>query len=151
MKLKPWLKNIISMVIVAVGGFILFNLAFILMARLTNVADLLFQRPQNLAPSLIARSIFLILLLAASWFVFRSKWSDTLKAAYMTLPLIVTLVMIGMTLHPQPDLVVLGAGALVITGVLFWLIRKKLPWIYYFALGYVAALALYVQLARIDI
>ncbi len=151
MNLKPWLKNIMSMVVVAVGGFILFNLAFILMASLANIADLLLKRPQNMAPSLAARAVFLVLLLAASWFVFRSKWSDTLKAAFMTLPLMVALVMLGMTLHGQPDVTVLGAGALIIGAVLLWLIRKKLPWIYYFALGYVTALALYVMLARIDI
>lgn len=37
MKLKRYQKNILSVLIIAAGGFILFNLAFLMTAFVTNV------------------------------------------------------------------------------------------------------------------
>jgi hypothetical protein len=96
-------------------------------------------------------SYFVILLYGISWFVFRSKLNDLVKATYLTMPLMVTLVMIGIFAFQLTELVVYLLGAIVVAAVLYYIYKKKLSWLYYFATGYVVLVALYVMLAGIEI
>jgi len=101
---NPIVKNILSVVAVAVFGFILLNLAFIfdflvqslvigLIKLFIPVVDLM-TNFQWLPPAM--HGLFVVIIGIISWLVFRSKLGTLYKAIYMTVPLAVVLVTIGM-------------------------------------------------------
>lgn len=141
MKLNTWQKNVLSAVVIAAGGFILFNAAFLLAALVINGLGMLMGNVDR-PPSFIQIVAYAGILLIISWLVFRSKLSHLIKATYMTMPLMVVLVMTGITLYTQPQWVPICVGAVIVAAVLLFIYIKKLPWLYYFATVYVAALAL---------
>ncbi len=151
MKLKQWQKNLLSILVIIVGGFILFNLAFILTALVVRATMLVMKVPENMPPPYIGRYITLILILIMSYMVFRSHLNDTIKATFLTMPLMVILVMIGISLYGQAQWVIYGVGALVIIAVILYLYKKKVSWLYYFATFYVAALGIYIMISGMDI
>ena len=151
MKLKPWQKSLLSMIIIIIGGFILFNFAFILTALVVRATMFIIRAPENMPPPHIGRYITVILILIMSYIVFRSRLNDTIKATYLTMPLMVALVMIGLSLYGKPQWVIYGTGALVIFAVTFYLYKKKLSWLYYFSTFYVAILGLYIMISGMEI
>ena len=151
MTLKLWQKNILSALVIIAGGFILFNLAFILAALVINATISVLGMPQNEAPHIIGRVVYLLLIFLISWFVFRSRLNDTIKATFLTMPLMVILALIGIGLYQQSKWIITGIGALIICMVILYLHKKKLSWLYYFSAFYVSALALYILLSGMDI
>lgn len=151
MKTKSWLKNLLSMITIIIGGFILFNFAFLLTALVVRTTMFVIRTPENMPPPYIGRYITVILILIMSYIVFRSRLNDTIKATYLTMPLMVALVMIGLSLYGKPQGVIYGAGALVIFAVTYYIYKKKLSWLYYFATFYVAILGLYIMISGMDI
>lgn len=148
---RPWLKNLIAAGIIMAGGFFLFNFTFISAAFIINASIKLFNLPGNSAPPFLARMVYVVFILVLSWFVLRSRLNDTLKATFLTMPLMVVLVSIGIFTYQLSIGVVIGLGAAVVAAVLFYIHHKKLSWKYYFAVLYVAALALMIMLLGIDI
>jgi hypothetical protein len=148
--LKPWMKSILSVVVIVAGGFILFNVAFLLAAFVFNGIGVITGTMEQ-GPGIIGTGAYLLLLLLISWLVFRSKLGHLAKATYLTMPLMAVLILTGVRLYQQPQWVVFGTGAVIVGAVTFYIYRKKLPWIYYFATFYVAALAVYIVLAGIEI
>ena len=155
MQLKAWQKNIVSAIIIAVGGFILFNIAFILAAATSQVCSLfvrLFAGNNDFAINpIFSRYVFALIVLCISWFVFKSKLKTLVKATYLTMTLMVLLVLEGIRFYEQPKWVPISIGAFVLVSVIFYLCKKKLPWQYYFATIYTGVLALFVMIAKIDI
>jgi len=151
MKLKPYQKNILSALVIIIGGFILFNIAFLLAALVINATMRVLGMAQHEAPSMVGRVLFLILIILSSWFVFRSKLKDLIKATFLTMPLMVVLVMAGISLYQQAKWMVAGTGAVIIFAVLYYLYKKKLSWLYYFSTLYVAVVALCVMLFNVEI
>ncbi len=151
MKLKLWQKNVLSMLFITVGGFILFNIAFLLAALVINVTMSILGIPQNEAPHIVGRVLYLLLTFLISWLVFHSWLNTTIKATFLTMPLMVIFVMIGINLYQQSKWMIAGIGFLIICAVLYYLNKKKLSWLYYFSTFYVAALALYILLSGMEI
>ena len=151
MKLKPYQKNILFALFIIVGGFILFNLAFLLAAFVIKVTTSLLGMAQNEAPSTVGRVLYLLIIFLISWFVFRSRLNDIIKATFLTMPLMVILVMVGLSLYQQSKWIIAGIGAVIICTVLSYLYKKKLSWLYYFSTIYVVALALCVMLFNVQI
>ena len=151
MTLKLWQKNILSALVIIAGGFILFNLAFILAALVINATISVLGMPQNEAPHIIGRVVYLLLIFLISWFVLRSRLNGTIKATFLTMPLMVILVLTGISLYQQSKWIITGIGALIICMVILYLHKKKLSWLYYFSAFYVSALALYILLSGMDI
>ena len=151
MTLKLWQKNTLSELVIIVGGFILFNLAFLLAALVINATMSVLRIPQNEAPPIVGWVVYLLLIFLISWFIFRSRLNDTIKAIFLTMPLMVILVMIGVSLHQQSKWIITGIGALIICVVILYLHKKKLSWLYYFSAFYVATLALYILFSSVDI
>ena len=151
MTLKLWQKNTLSELVIIVGGFILFNLAFLLAALVINATMSVLRIPQNEAPPIVGWVVYLLLIFLISWFIFRSRLNDTIKATFLTMPLMVILVMIGVSLHQQSKWIITGIGALTICVVILYLYKKKLSWLYYFSAFYVATLALYILFSSVDI
>lgn len=155
MKLKTWQRNVLLGAVIAAGGFLLFNLAFLFAALTMQVCRriiLLFSgSAEPEFNPMLWRYVFAILILLISWFVLRSKLPILVKATYLTMPLMVLLVMVGIQFYAQPQWVPIALGGIIVAAVLAYLYQKKLAWQYYFAALYTAALALYIVLAGIDI
>lgn len=150
MKLKPWQKNILSSAIVIVVGLALLLAAFLLLALIARGARVLLPGEGGNAPAL-SRIALLVLTLLLLPFVFRSKLPDPFKAAYLTLPLMTGLMLLGIALYGKPLWTVLVSGGAVIAAALAYLAVRKKPWLYFFAVAYVAALALYVYLSGMQL
>ncbi|MEA4813541.1 MAG: hypothetical protein VB112_01355 [Oscillospiraceae bacterium] len=151
MKLKRYQKKILSILAIAAGGYVLFNLAFLLTALVTNALIGLSGMSQSVSVHIIGIALSAFLILSISWAIFRSRLNDTIKAAFLTMPLMVILVIIGIILNQQSKWIIAGIGAAIIFAVVLYLHKKKFPWQYFFSVFYVAAIALYVLLSGMDI
>ncbi len=151
MKLKTWHKNVLSLFIIVFGGFILFNAAFLLAAFVINASMSIMRMPQNAAPHFLSRALYLILIFMISFGIFNSKLNTIVKATFLTMPLMVVLVMIGLVLYQQSKFLITLIGALIVSALLLYLYKKKLPWQYYFATFYVAVLGLCIMIFNIEI
>lgn len=129
--------------IVAVGGLAMF---VALIALISGVHQLVILGLEALSVSepdenglvrVIAFSTLLILFGVLTWFVLRSDRSDLLKATFSVVPYALTYTVIagnlGAGLMPA-----LGVGVAFFLAVLFFLQRKRLPWIYTFALAFIS-------------
>lgn len=156
MKLKQWQKNVLSAVVIAAAGYVLFLAAFLLAAVVMKVYSgivVMFAGESGTAQSIQIywHYVYLAVVLILSWFILRLKISDLFKAAYLTMPLMVAFVEIGIHLYQQPQWVTAGICATIAGAVLFYIYKKKLSWLYYFSTFYVAATALYVLLSGMEI
>lgn len=144
---NPILKNILSALVVGASGFILLNLTFMVFAFVTKFFELIL--PFNLVPisGLIAGSVIIAVL---SWLIFRSKLGTIYKATYMTVPVAVVLVLIGISFYPWPWLAI-TLGGLFSVSILTYLIRAKKPWLYSFSLILVSLVLLIMTLLGVDI
>lgn len=155
MKLKPWQKNGLSVIVIAAGGYVLFILMFLLAALTAQAGDALARAISGKENAAIGQPtwtiIFVVLLACASWLIFRSKLNDLIKATYLTGPLMVAFVLMGIVLYGQPQWVILGAGAAVAAAVLAYLYVRKLSWLYFVATIYTTGVAAYIALAGVEI
>ncbi len=146
------IKSIVSSATIVLGGFILFNLAFMLAAVFVRGTNLIMKLSLGIhLPVVFSLIPFVGILFVATVLVFRSNIDHLLKATFFTMPLMSLLITVGVLMDQQPKYVPisLGAAVIAIMGCYFYL--KKMPWVYYFALLYVAVLAIYVSLSGIDI
>lgn len=150
-------KNILSALAVAFFGFILLNLAFIFDALYQSVIRGFVGLFIPLNPEMMLYWIpplfhgsFVIVIGAISWFVFKSKLKTIYKAIYMTVPLAVVYVTIGMFFYRWPVIVYL-LGSLFGVGILYYLYRIKQHWIYYYTTILISILMLMVVLLGIEI
>lgn len=127
------------------------HIAFLLAALVINATISVLGIAQNGAPHIVGRVLYLFLIFLISWFVFRSRLNDIIKATFLTMPLMVILVMVGISLYQQSKWMIVGIGAVIICAVLSYLYKKKLSWLYYFSTFYVAVLALCVMLFNVQI
>lgn len=151
MKLKPYQKNILYVLCIVIGGFILFNLAFLLAALVINASINILGVTENAVPHVVGRVLFLLIVCVISLLVFHSRLNDILKATYLTMPLMVALVIIGLSLYQQPKWLVVGIGVGIICAVIFYLHKKKLSWLYFFSVFYVSVVTLCIMLFNIQI
>lgn len=151
MKLNIWQKNILSAIVIVGVGFLLFNIAFMLAALVINISMVIMGSPENAAPPFVGRIAYVIILFIISWLILKSKLNDLMKAAFFTMPLMVVLVMLGISIYQQPMWLITIIGSIIIGTVVFIIYKKKLAWYYYFSTIYVAILAFCVMFFGIDI
>ena len=154
---NPIVKNILSAVAVAVFGFILLNLAFMFdflvqslvigLIKLFTPVDLM-TNFQWLPPAM--HGLFVVIISIISWFVFRSKLGTLYKAIYMTVPLAVVFVTLGIFFYRWP-IVSFSLGGLFGIGVLYYFYRTKQPWLYYYTVILVGFTMLLVGLLGVEI
>jgi len=135
---NPIAKKILSAVAVAGFGFVLLNITFLFDFLFQSLVDgiikLFTPADINMAwhwfPPL-KHALFIVIIGLISWLVFRSKMSTFYKAIYMTVPLAVIFVTLGMFFYRWPA-VAFSLGSLFAIGVLYYLWRTKQPWLYYY-------------------
>jgi hypothetical protein len=134
------MKNILSALAVAVLGCVLLSLAFLLNFLLFKLID--FILPHELMSAfqwfpMARHALFLVIIVLISWPVLRSKLSTLYKAIYLTVPVTVVLVSIGIFMYQWPPAAYLVAGIFT-AGILFYLYCMRQPWIYYYTVLLVA-------------
>ena len=138
MKRSSW-KKILEAIGIAVIGFALFNVAFMMFAGILGLITLITNTPaQN---NTLGFVLFMLVLAGLTILVFRSKLSVSLKAGYLCMPVMTVLVMFGVLFY-QNQILVFGLSGLFI-GILlgiYWV--KKLPWQYLFSVLYCTALGI---------
>ena len=110
------------------------------------------------APSLgstvhmLGRVCYIAAILLISFFILRAKRIGRLiKATYLTMPLMIVFIMLGIFLYGYAKWVPIAAGAAIVVAVVYYCFSKKLSWQYYFATAYTGLAALYVVLSGMDI
>ncbi len=156
MLLKKTAAYLISMFTIAAGGYLLFNVAFIAFALVVNTTMQIAGQPDNEAPRALFRllgyaAIGLLDYLGLRLVSDHGQSKHTLRATLLTMPLMVLLVSIGITLYQQTDGIVLAVGGAVILAALIYLYVKKLPWMYWFAVFYVAVVGVIIVVKDIEI
>lgn len=151
------IKNILLALAVAFFGFILLNLAFIFDAIYQGIVRGLIGLFIPLNPDtnlywlpLLFHGSFVIVIGIISFFVFKSKLKEIYKAIYMTVPLAVVYVTIGIFFY-QWQIIVYFLSILFGAAVLYYLFRTKQSWIYYYTLILISFLMLLVALLGIEI
>lgn len=156
MNIKKLTSSLLSMTTMIFGGFLLFNLGFLVFALIVNFSMLFMKQPESAAPSIISRLMGYLVIVGLSYLGLRlirgdSQIKHTLRATIITLPLMAFLIGIGIYLYGQSDFFILAVSGVVILLVLLYLYLKKLPWMYWFAVLYVSLLGALVMIMDIDI
>lgn len=145
--LKKTFTPIVSALSVLGGGFILFNLGFLLLALMVPENWKLQGFLVTAGYALAALAVFVLM----KWALDKQAFKHTLWATLLTLPLMAVLVMIGIALYGQSDMVIYAVGAVVLIPVYVILYRRKLPWVYWLAVIYVTVLGLIIGMFDIQI
>jgi len=147
---NPYVKNILSALAIVFGGSILLNLTFLFDFLFQSLVDeiikLFTSVDFNMAWSWlppVKHGIFVILIGSISWFIFKSKLPKLIKAIYLTVPTAVVLATIGIFFY-QWQLLPFVLGGIAVLGTLYFFYKKRLPWVYWFAV-IIVALALLVM------
>lgn len=154
---SPIIKNILSVIIITLFGFVLLNLTFILdflfQGLIDAIVNLFTKTDFNMAwpwfPPL-KHGLFVVVIGLVSWLVFKSKLKDIYKATYLTVPTAVILVTIGMSFYRWPVAVYSICGVLV-AGILYFFYRTKKPWLYCYAVIIVSLVLLIMNLTGTEI
>jgi len=154
---NPVVKNILSAIAVAGFGFILLNLAFLFDFLFQTLVDKIvklftsvdFNMTWNWFPSM-KHAMFVVVIGLISWLIFRSKLGVLYKAIFMTVPLAVVYVTIGIFFYRWP-MIVYSLGGLFSIGVLYYFYRTKKPWLYSYTLILVGLVILIANLLGVEI
>lgn len=155
MKLKSVLGIIVSMLTIMLGGFVLFNISFVLVAFLANGLEVFADTTGEVSSEMLQLggyiALVLVIAVSAKFLVSKEQLKHTLLASMLALLLMIVLVMIGIALYEQSDIVILLAGGLVIIPLMIFLYLKKANWTYIFATVYASGLGILVMLINIEI
>jgi hypothetical protein len=150
-------KNILSAIAVAGFGFILLNLAFLFDYLFQSLVDgfIKLLTPVNFNMTCywfppIKHAMFVVIIGLISWLIFRSKLRVLYKAIFMTVPLAVVYITIGIFFYRWP-IIIYSLGGLFNIGVLYYFYRTKKSWLYYYTLILVGITMLIVGLLGIEI
>ncbi len=153
---KPAVKNVLFALAIAVFGFLLWNLTFGLYALFQRFVDIIassFISSEAAAPDwyfALRHLLFLALILLITWIIFRTKLQPIYKAIFMTVPLAVVYLTIGVFFYQWPLLVYAICGLLTL-GLLYYFISRKKSWLYSYTVIFVAVTLLIVMITGVEI
>jgi hypothetical protein len=150
---NPLAKNLLAVLAIAAGGFVLLNLTFIGFFLVVSVVDLVLPgEDASEAGWVLALGLLLSVALvgAVSWRALRSDLSPLQKAIFLTVPLAVIYASLGIALSQWPTIAMAG-GAVFFVGLLAFLRRSGQPWFYTCALVLVSLSMLALTLTGTDI
>jgi hypothetical protein len=138
---------------VALVGFVLLNLTFLLYAAIVNAIGLFL--PADFASTNswympITMLVISICIIIGYWFVFKSKIKEIYKATLMTVPAAIILAIDGIELYRWP-VIAYSVGVVLTLGILYYFYRTKRSWLYWFAVIIVAVVFLVMNLTSVEI
>jgi hypothetical protein len=131
-----WAQRVLSALAVAVFGFILLTLTFLLYFMVDQFMRL-FINPVEMAISgwswfmFMRHALFLLIIAAISWPVLRSGLPVLVKCIWLVVPWAAVLATIGMLLSAWLWVALL-AGVLLTVAVILYLYHTKKPWLYHY-------------------
>jgi hypothetical protein len=150
-------KNILSAVAVTIFGFILLNLTFIFDAFYQGIIRRIVGFFIALGPETnlywfppLMHGSFVVIIGLISWVIFRTKWRVLFKAIFMVVPVAVVLVTFGIFLYRWPFILYTISG-LFSCGILYYLYKTKLPWLYYYSVILISLILLIMSIMGVDI
>lgn len=151
-KTLGWLLPILSIMF---GGFLLFNIAFVGFALLINGLrmqgiDSDFNIMNNLLIFLGYSAALGLLIFGVYKNFDKVEFKIIMKATFLTLLLMATLVMIGILFHDNSTMIIIVSLALMIP-ILIWMISKKLHIWYFFSWSFVMVLGALIYIFDIQI
>jgi hypothetical protein len=154
---KKIMYTILYILAIPIFGYILLGLTFLLDALFQGLIDFLINLFIHLNPNMtlywyppLKHSLFVVLIGIISWFIFKSELKDIYKAIYLFVPMATVYVTLGIFFYTIPFLPYI-LSFLVFLGVLHYIHKKKLSWIYYYSLLLISLLMLIVALAGVEI
>lgn len=147
MMLSQWIKKILIMLGISVGSFIGFNVAFLLAAFMT----LLVARFIGPIGHSIGRFIYLILVYTFFFIAKPLRTPTWFKAILFTIPIMSTLILIGVYGYGLSTPIILAIGAGFVGCWLYYMWLNKWDWTYFYAISFVSVCAAYVMIAGVDI
>lgn len=144
---NPLIKKLLIMLGISVGSFIGFNIAFMLAAVIT----LGIARITGPIGYSLGRVVFLIIIYLLFFGVKKLKIPTWIKATVFSMPMISTLILIGVYGYGLSTPIIIGLGTGFVAFVGYYLYRNKWDWTYLYALSFVSICAAYVILTGIDI
>ena len=103
------------------------------------------------APPLISKIFYVVVIGALSWLIFHARLPAFVKATMLTMLLMIAMVFIGISLYGQPIALSITVDAVLLGATAVFIRYKKLHWIYYAAIGYVALLGSFIVLFDVQI
>lgn len=144
-------KHIGSAAVVVAVGFILFNVAFLLAALIFNGTNLLLGLEEHSKPSFWGVLIYAGLMVLLTYLMFKSKRSHLVKATFMTMPLMVTLIGQAILLYKLPEIIPIIMGLGIISSIIYICYQRKVHWLYYFSTLYVGMVLVITIIFNIEI
>jgi hypothetical protein len=135
---NPIVKKIaFALVVTVVGYFLLigtFLLDFAFQSIVSFVLRLFIPADRLYTPWFppTMHVTYALLIGIISWFILTSKANLLVKATWLMVPLAVLLATVGMFLNQWPGLVYF-MGSLITFGTIYFIYRRKLSWLYYYA------------------
>ncbi|MCX6808824.1 MAG: hypothetical protein NTW50_04125 [Candidatus Berkelbacteria bacterium] len=152
-----WIRYVLSALAVAVFGFILLNLLFLLDFGFQSLIDALAQLFTSAAPNTeiswfppLKHFLFLLVIGLVSWPILRSKISQVYKAIFLVVPTALLLVTIGISFYRWP-VVVYSLCTIATVGILYYFYTTKKSWLYYYSVILVALALLIAGLTGTEI
>lgn len=137
--LRQNIKNTLTAIIMAVVGFILLNISFVVNWAFQAVIDMAMHlftsmgfNNSNWWYPAAKHSAFIIMIAVICWRIYRLKIGDLTKATFLMVPTAVVLATIGIFLYQSP-MIMYATGALAMLITLITFRRAKLSWHYYYA------------------
>lgn len=154
---SPIAKNILSAVAVAGFGYVLLGLTFFFDFLFQSLVDGIiklftsvdFNMTWHWFPP-VKHAVFVVIIGLISWSIFRSKLGALYKAIYMTVPLAVVFVTLGIFFYRWP-VAAYSLCSLFGVGVLYYFYRTKQPWLYYYTVILVGLALLLAGLLGVEI
>lgn len=144
----PTAKKLVSVITVMALSMVFLNLAFLLDFVYQNLIRFIISPFLAFDPfreihwfPYVLHVTFIALVALLSRYIFRSTLHMILKAAYLTVPLAVIYVTIGIVTYPHPALAY-TLGVLFSGLALYAIYRTTQHWIYFFAWGYISLMML---------
>ena len=144
---NQWMKKILIMLGISVGSFIGFNISFMLAALIILTIGQI-TGPTGFG---FGRIVYLIVIYLIFFGVKKLKIPTWIKATIFSMPIISTLILIGVYGYGLSIPVILGIGLMFVLSVAYYLYRNKWDWTYFYALSFVSVCAAYVIIAGVEI
>ena len=136
MKKERFRSTLLPLLIIPSGGMLALGICYLVFLLINNLGQsLFFSTTPTAMPVFIIRRVYALLLLALYLVLFRTKFSDLVKATILVGPLGFLLTTAILTFYQTPVWAV-AVTAVITTISIFLLNKKKKPWFCYYAVAF---------------
>jgi hypothetical protein len=133
---------VVRLFIITIGGLVIVALTWLLYALIFNLLESLFYPDEPLAfPAGLVRQTYAVVLVLLYLILLRTRLSDLLKAILITGPVSTLIITVGFVFYEKPVIsITVMVVVAAVCGILLY--QSKKPWLYYYAGGIAALVAI---------